>query len=38
MIQFVQSLIFILLIAKSMCDQSDEGVKYASKCEGLYDS
>ncbi|XP_025417013.1 protein canopy homolog 3 [Sipha flava] len=33
MIQFVQSLIFILLIAKSMCDQSDEGVKYASKCE-----
>jgi len=35
MIFLIKSLVFILLIAKSLSTTSEDGVKYANKCEGL---
>lgn len=37
MILFIKSLVFVLFIVKSLSTSSDDGVKYANKCEGLYD-
>lgn len=31
----MKSLVFILFITKSLCSTSEDGVKYANKCEGL---
>lgn len=35
MVFVVKSLVFVLFIAKSLSTTSEDGVKYANKCEGL---
>lgn len=35
MILLIKSLVCILFIAKSLSTTSEDGVKYANKCEGL---
>lgn len=37
MVLLIKSLVFVLFIVKSMSTASEDGVKYANKCEGLYD-
>lgn len=35
MVFLIKSLVLVLVIAKSLGSTSDEGVKYANRCEGL---
>lgn len=35
MIMLIKSVVFILLIVNSLSTSSEDGVKYANKCEGL---